>query len=59
MAENDALAQQDDMADFKARCSDLSGLQGAWHASTMKASHPELIAEQGFSRAFSYNGKTF
>ena len=42
MAENDVLVQEDDMVDFKARCSGLSGLQGARHVRVMKASHTKL-----------------
>ena len=49
MAKNHVLAQQDDMVDFKAIHSGLSGLQTARYARTMKASHPE----KSFSRAFS------
>ena len=46
-------AKQNDMADFTARHSGLSGLQGVRHARVKKASHPELATEKSFSRAFS------
>ena len=51
--------KQNDMADFKARHSGLSGLQGIRHARAKNASHPELTTEKSFSRAFSTMERLF
>ena len=51
--------KQNDMADFKARHSGLSGLQGVRHARVKKASHPELATEKSFSRTFSTMERLF
>ena len=59
MAENNVLAQQYHMVDFKARHSGLSGLQGARYARAMKVSHPDLATEKSFSSAFSMMERLF